>query len=70
MSQLTTISKEAGVLRMLLQKGSINLKELENFLCRVESYSPPAPRKNSRNKERFNEQLKHLDRGRAKKIRA
>jgi hypothetical protein len=67
MSGLTTISKEAGVLRILLQRGSINLKALDQFLGKVESYSPPSPKKKSI--DRFNEQLQNLDGRRARKIR-
>ncbi len=61
----TEIQKEAGVLRIRLQSGSLNINELSSFLKKVEGYTPPSFKQKS--KQRFLQQLNNLDRGHARK---
>lgn len=60
------IIKDANVLRTRLQRGVINVHELEHFLATVADYNPqPAGR--PKQKDRFLAQLENLDRGIARK---
>jgi|GEM_PF-4205073 len=55
------ITKEAGVLRKRLQRGFINLPEMEQFLAKVETAAPPVGK--AKGKDRFTQQLQNLDKG-------
>jgi hypothetical protein len=59
MKDLNTLSKEAGLLRLNLENGLINVKELIQFLAKVEkSNAPPSGKKE--NEKRFERQLSKL----------
>jgi len=62
------IIKEATVLRKRLQKGSINIMEMEAFLVKVENLSSPQPKRKIKI-DRFALQLENLNNGHSKKIR-
>lgn len=62
------IIKEATVLRKRLQKGSINIMEMEAFLVKVEGLGSPQPKKKIKI-DRFALQLENLNNGHSKKIR-
>jgi hypothetical protein len=60
------IIKQANALRTRLQKGSLNVYELEQFLAKVEGYGAP-PAGHPKAKDRFLQQLENLERGYSRK---
>jgi hypothetical protein len=54
------ITKESGMLLRSLDRGIVNINAIRNFLAKVESYAPPAGRKEKRI-DRVAGQLSRLD---------
>jgi hypothetical protein len=61
------ILKEAKVLRTSLQRGSLNILELDSFLAKVESHGFPLRRRKPRHDDLMHAALENLNRGHAKK---
>jgi hypothetical protein len=61
MDKIESISKEAGVLRMLLKSGKIDLNHLQSFLAKVEGLNNTPPKGRNKAKESFDRQLDRLN---------